>query len=102
MLQLPQHDTLSASPINDEILLMSADHLILTLSCANRPGIVSAVSTHLFEIGCNIIEAQQFDDLESGRFFMRVVFNFVETPGDAAAIDEGFAPIAAAFGMDVT
>jgi formyltetrahydrofolate deformylase len=81
---------------------MSAEHFILTLSCANRPGIVSAVSTHLFQIGCNIIEAQQFDDLESGRFFMRVVFNFVEEAWDAASVNEGFAPVAAAFGMDVT
>ena len=81
---------------------MSAEHFILTLSCANRPGIVSAVSTHLFQIGCNIIEAQQFDDLESGRFFMRVVFNFVDVAGDAASVNEGFAPVAAAFGMDVT
>ena len=81
---------------------MSAEHFILTLSCANRPGIVSAVSTHLFQIGCNIIEAQQFDDLESGRFFMRVVFNFVDVARDAAAVNEGFAPVAATFGMDVT
>ncbi|MET0430670.1 MAG: formyltetrahydrofolate deformylase [Microvirga sp.] len=81
---------------------MSAEHLILTLSCANRPGIVSAVSTHLFQIGCNIIEAQQFDDLESGRFFMRVVFNFVDAAQDAASVNAGFAPVAAAFGMDIT
>jgi formyltetrahydrofolate deformylase len=81
---------------------MTAEHFILTLSCANRPGIVSAVSTHLFQIGCNIIEAQQFDDLESGRFFMRVVFNFVDGAADAAAVNEGFAPVAADFGMDFT
>jgi formyltetrahydrofolate deformylase len=81
---------------------MSAEQFVLTLSCANRPGIVSAVSTHLFQIGCNIIEAQQFDDLASNRFFMRVVFNFVgEAPG-VAAVTDGFAPIAAEFAMDFT
>ena len=31
----------------------------LTLSCDNRPGIVAAVATSLFEAGADIIEAQQ-------------------------------------------
>ena len=31
---------------------------VLTLSCADRPGIVAAVSTYLFEQGCNILENQ--------------------------------------------
>jgi formyltetrahydrofolate deformylase len=52
-----------------------SDLLILTLSCRNRPGIVAAVSTFLFDSGCNIADAQQFDDTQSDRFFMRVVFN---------------------------
>lgn len=36
---------------------------------------MSAVSTFLAHNGQNIIDAQQFDDAETGRFFMRVVFN---------------------------
>ncbi len=47
---------------------------VLTLSCPDRPGIVSAVSTFLAHNGQNILDAQQFDDVESGKFFMRVVF----------------------------
>ncbi|MET0252306.1 MAG: formyltetrahydrofolate deformylase [Novosphingobium sp.] len=47
---------------------------ILTLSCADRPGIVARVTTMLAEAGGNILEAQQFDDLDNHRFFMRVVF----------------------------
>ena len=39
---------------------------VLTLSCPNRPGIVAAVSTALFEGGFNILDAQQFDDIETG------------------------------------
>lgn len=53
---------------------MTATSMILTLSCPDQPGIVSAVSGVLFEAGCNILDAQQFDDVETGRFFMRVVF----------------------------
>jgi len=47
---------------------------VLTLSCPDRPGIVSAVSAFLFDHGQNILDAQQFSDVETGRFFMRVVF----------------------------
>jgi len=73
--------------------------LILTLSCRNRPGIVAAVSTYLFESGCNIADAQQFDDTQSDRFFMRVGFNPV---GEAKPLEQlrgGFSPIAERFGM---
>jgi formyltetrahydrofolate deformylase len=48
---------------------------ILTLSCANQPGIVAAVSSCLFAQGYNILDAQQFDDTETNSFFMRVVFD---------------------------
>ncbi len=75
---------------------------ILTLSCPNRPGIVAGVSTFLFEKGCNILEAQQFDDTESGRFFMRVVFNVVEGDAREAEIRAAFADVASAFGLTWT
>ena len=53
--------------------------LILTLACADRPGITARVTGFLFERGANILDAQQFNDRtgeEGGdRFFMRVVFD---------------------------
>ncbi|MDE1570718.1 formyltetrahydrofolate deformylase [Aquabacter sp. P-9] len=76
-----------------------SDQFILTLSCPNRPGIVAGVSTFLFEKGCNILEAQQFDDTESKRFFMRVVFNVAIGEASAAEIRDGFAAVADAFGL---
>ncbi|MBD8525746.1 formyltetrahydrofolate deformylase [Pseudomarimonas arenosa] len=48
---------------------------ILTLSCPDRTGIVYRVSGLLFEFGCNILDAQQFGDEETGRFFLRVHFD---------------------------
>ncbi len=47
---------------------------VLTLSCADRPGIVAAIATRLAENGCNIIDSAQFGDVKSGRYFMRVSF----------------------------
>ncbi len=69
---------------------------VLTLSCPDQPGIVARVSTFLFESGANIIDAQQFDDKETGKFFMRVVFD----TADLSRVRDGFAPIGKAFAMD--
>ena len=75
---------------------------ILAFSCPNRPGIVAGVSTFLFEKGCNILEAQQFDDTETRRFFMRVVFNVVEGEASLAEIRSGFAAVAQTFSLSFT
>lgn len=79
---------------------MSAEHCILTLSCPDRPGIVAAVSTHLFDTGCNILDASQFDDTLTGRFFMRVVFDLVAQGATLGAVRNGFDAVASRFGMD--
>ncbi|WP_207459057.1 formyltetrahydrofolate deformylase [Azospirillum sp. SYSU D00513] len=73
---------------------MPASLAVLTLSCPSRPGIVAAVSTYLFEQGCNILEAHQYDDTETGNFFMRLVFNQSGDGGRFPAIREAFARIA--------
>jgi formyltetrahydrofolate deformylase len=72
---------------------------ILTLSCVDRPGIVADVSRFLAEIGCNILDAQQFDDIESRRFFMRVVFAVVSGEADLAALKNGFEEVSNRWGM---
>jgi len=71
---------------------------ILTLSCDDRPGIVAAVTGNLFTSGANILEAQQFDDAGSGRFFMRVVLDGGASP--VKTLRAAFAPVADRFGMD--
>jgi formyltetrahydrofolate deformylase len=77
------------------------DHqYVLTLSCPDRPGIVSAVSTFLAHNGQNILDAQQFDDIETNKFFMRVVFTAADLAVELSALQTGFAAIAERFGMD--
>ena len=46
----------------------------LTLTCAQRPGIVHAVSSFLLQQNCDISEHKQFDDTENGAFFLRTSF----------------------------
>ena len=48
---------------------------ILTLSCSDRLGLVHAVSGFLLERGGNIEEAAQYNDHDTGLFFMRVRFS---------------------------
>jgi len=56
---------------------------ILTLSCPDRTGIVHAVSGFLLERGGNIEEAAQYNDHDTGLFFMRVQFACDPIDGDS-------------------
>ncbi|MEX3930581.1 formyltetrahydrofolate deformylase [Paraburkholderia phymatum] len=79
---------------------MSTEHsFILKLSCADRPGIVHAVSGFLFERGSNILDSAQFGDSHTGEFFMRVHFQQVGGDPGLDALREAFATLAAQFGM---
>lgn len=71
----------------------------LRVQCQSRRGIVAAVSAYLAEHGCNITDSAQFDDTETGNFFMRVSFQSEEGRG-LDDLSAGFADIRAQFGMD--
>jgi formyltetrahydrofolate deformylase len=78
---------------------MSSARHILTLSCVNRPGIVAKVAAALFDGGFNILDAQQFDDVETGDFFMRVEFNPAEPHADIEALRGTFKGLADGLAM---
>lgn len=70
----------------------------LTVTCPTRRGIVAAIASYLAEQGCNITDSSQFDDTQTGRFFMRVSF-IPETGVSFAQLEEGFRATAEAFEM---
>jgi formyltetrahydrofolate deformylase len=72
---------------------------VLTLDCPNRPGIVAAVATAIFEQGGNILEAQQYDDTQSHRFLARIVLDHPCDALDPAALRSALASVAARFDM---
>ena len=78
---------------------------VLTLSCRDTKGIVYAVSGLLFQAGCNIIDSQQFGDLDgehaTGLFFMRVHFEAPAHLADPAMLDNLFAHTRGQYAMDV-
>lgn len=55
---------------------------ILTITCPDGPGIIHAVSGALLEVEANVLEQEQYSDLETGLFFARTKF---ETPIDDVA-----------------
>ena len=73
-------------------------NFVLTLSCADRPGIVAAVTTELAALDANIAESNQFWDQETGTFFMRLAF----TAPDGVSretIERSLRPAVERFGM---
>ena len=71
---------------------------VLTVTCTSKRGIVAAISGYLAEKGCYIIDSSQFDDLETGLFFMRITF----TSQEGVAIEEiisGFEKVKKTFDM---
>jgi formyltetrahydrofolate deformylase len=73
---------------------------ILTLSCQDGPGLVFAVTGYLVRFGANILASQQFDDRLTGRFFMRVHFDFVGGKGDLAQLRAGFDHVSVTHSME--
>jgi len=74
---------------------------VLTLVCADRVGIVAAVSQFLAERGGFITDSQQYADREAGRFFMRVAFEATDgRMADTERLQAEFAAIGTRFAMD--
>src|SRR6185312_5725093 len=71
-------------------------HWVLTLTCADRPGIVHAISGAIIEAGGNITESQQFASLDTGTFFMRLQ---VESAASRETFAGALAPVAERFDM---
>jgi formyltetrahydrofolate deformylase len=76
---------------------------VLTLSCSDTKGIVFAVAGLLYQAGCNIIDSQQFGDLDgadaTGLFFMRVHLEAPTQLAEAAKLQALFAHTIEQYGM---
>ena len=70
---------------------------ILTLACADAPGIVYAVTGFLVRHSGNILASQQFDDRDTGLFFMRVHFETLDPAVTLESLRQGAGPVADSF-----
>jgi formyltetrahydrofolate hydrolase len=65
--------------------MTQAHQFVLTMTCPDAKGIVHAISGLLYQAGCNIIDSQQFGDLEG------VVIAVDPQPKGAASSDDAAA-----------
>jgi len=85
------------------------ESIVLLIDCPDRRGLVARVSGLLYEMGANILHADQHQDHNEGLFFMRVEWSTmcgsaVENDGGQSAFDldafrAHFAPMAAELNM---
>ncbi|WP_280153743.1 formyltetrahydrofolate deformylase [Piscinibacter sp. XHJ-5] len=84
----------------------SPNEFVLTLSCPDTKGIVYAVSGLLYQAGCNIVDSQQFGDVQSeggtGLFFMRVHFEAPPHLAGPGTLEQLFTHVREQFRMDAT
>ena len=69
---------------------MASDQAVtatLLVNCRDRTGLVAALSNFVFNHGGNILDADQHAELDSGEFFMRLVWDLTDSPSS----DHGFA-----------
>jgi formyltetrahydrofolate deformylase len=67
----------------------------LLVQCADRPGIVAAVSTFLYQHGANIVHADQHSNGQgAGRFFLRMEY-------EVAGLDVSSVELAGQFGAEI-
>lgn len=76
------------------------DQGCLLVKCPDRPGIVSRLSTFLFENNSNIIESSQYsNDPQDGIFFIRIQFHCKDLIEKKEQMEHDFKDIATYFSM---
>ncbi|MYM54919.1 formyltetrahydrofolate deformylase [Thalassovita mangrovi] len=70
----------------------------LTVKCKSTRGIVAAIANFLSDNGCNLTDSSQFDDAETGNFFMRVSFRSEKGKG-MEDLSQAFQSVAGDKGM---
>jgi len=72
----------------------------LTATCPARSGIVAAVTTYLSDQGCYLTELHQFDDEDTGRFFLRTEGRVTGSSTTIEALEQGFTAVAERLDME--
>jgi len=76
--------------------MSEATHWVLTFVCADKPGIVHAVSGAIVAANGNITESQQFSSDDTGTFFMRLQ---VETTASREEFELALQPVTSNYNM---
>ena len=75
-------------------------NVILLVSCPDKKGITSAITTFVYKNNGNILHADQHIDEQSNTFFMRIEWSLEGFAIDREKIKDSFAAVASNFEMD--
>lgn len=79
-----------------------AQGFILTLSCPDRVGIVARLARLMEQHDCFIVASRTFGDIETGRFFARLVFNMNGNGDQLGAVRAGMQAVGEELAADWT
>ena len=79
--------------------MLVAPNCVVLISCADRMGIVAALTAFVFDHGGNIVDLQQHTDREEAAFFLRVEFELDGFDLDRDHVELALAPIVDRFAM---
>jgi formyltetrahydrofolate deformylase len=91
--RIPRPKTPAPTAVGDSL------RATLLVSCRDRTGLVAALSDFVFRNGGNIIDADQHAELETGLFFMRLVWDLSGFRLDRAGIAAGLAELKQRFDL---
>src|SRR5664279_1584683 len=81
---------------------MASDQAVtatLLVNCRDRTGLVAALSNFVFHHGGNILDADQHAELDSGEFFMRLVWDLAGFSIERTKIRSEIAKLAQPFDL---
>jgi formyltetrahydrofolate deformylase len=82
--------------VEGSVLPAKSNHYVLRVAGPSIRGVTAAVTSYLSAQGCNISDNAQFDDGDTGRYFMRTSFRS-EDGRDLEELREGFGAIATTY-----
>lgn len=93
----PRFHAVDIEVISDTPLIMS--EVVILIKSRDQKGLVSKVSSYVFERGFNIIDCQQHAEMESGNFFMRLKLDLDSSSFAPQDLESGFDDLAQTLGL---
>ena len=77
-----------------DVMIDRSQTATLLISCPDRPGLVAALAQLLYGHGANILDADQYTDLDAGQFFQRIHFDMSDLQPDRATLEAAIEDVA--------
>ncbi|MCH8557801.1 MAG: formyltetrahydrofolate deformylase [Balneolia bacterium] len=72
---------------------------VFLINCPDQRGLVASISSFFFEKGFNIISCQQYSELSTGRYFMRIELSLSDLKTSRKKLEADFAAFGKDFGL---